>query len=210
MRRACRPTKLSPSRPRSRRAAPGPPRVDDDDVHAVAADQGLGDLERLLTGVRLADQQLVDVDAHVAGVAGVEGMLGVDEGGDAVSALRVGDDVVAERGLAADSGTEDLRDPAARHAAPSARSSATEPVGMTSICWAPRSPRRMMAPRRTASRSAGWRRRPRGRARRSSGVEGPGLSRRGVHAFRGLLFCRSRRSGQFLPRRRVRGAAALG
>ena len=43
--------------------------VDDDDVDAAGADQRLGDLERLLAGVRLADEQLVDVDAARAGVA---------------------------------------------------------------------------------------------------------------------------------------------
>ena len=55
--------------------------VDDDDVDAAGADQGLGDLERLLAGVRLADQQLVDVDAACAGVARIERVLDVDEGG---------------------------------------------------------------------------------------------------------------------------------
>ena len=65
-------------------------RVDDDDVHAAGSDQGLGDLERLLAGVGLADQELVDVDADVLGVAGIERVLGVDEGHDAAVALRVG------------------------------------------------------------------------------------------------------------------------
>ena len=81
------------------------------------ADQGLGDLERLLTGVGLADEQLVDVDADVLGVAGIERVLRVDEGDDPARALRVGRDVVAERGLAARLGAEDLGDPAARDAA---------------------------------------------------------------------------------------------
>jgi hypothetical protein len=40
-------------------------RVDDDDVDAARADERLGDLERLLAGVGLADEQLVDVDADV-------------------------------------------------------------------------------------------------------------------------------------------------
>ena len=92
-------------------------RVDDDHVHAGGADQGLGDLQRLLAGVRLRDQQLVDVDAQVAGVAGVQRVLGVDEGGDAARLLGVGGDVVAEGRLAAGLGAEDLRDPATGHAA---------------------------------------------------------------------------------------------
>ena len=118
MRRACRPTKASPISPSiSARGTSAATESMIDDVHAVAADQGLGDLERLLTGVRLADQQLVDVDADVPGVAGVERVLRVDEGGDSARALRVGRDVVAERRLAARLGAEDLGDPAARHAA---------------------------------------------------------------------------------------------
>ena len=58
-------------------------RVDDHDVDAAGADERLGDLERLLAGVGLADEQLIDVDADVLGVAGIERVLGVDEGHDA-------------------------------------------------------------------------------------------------------------------------------
>jgi hypothetical protein len=39
-------------------------RVDDDDVERAGADQHVGDLERLLTGVGLGDQQRVGVDAE--------------------------------------------------------------------------------------------------------------------------------------------------
>ena len=59
--------------------------VDDDAVDAARADQRLGDLERLLAGVRLADEELVDVDAAGAGVARIEGVLDVDEGDDAAA-----------------------------------------------------------------------------------------------------------------------------
>ena len=54
-------------------------RVDDDAVHAAGADERLGDLEGLLAGVRLAHEELVDVDAAGAGIARVEGVLDVDE-----------------------------------------------------------------------------------------------------------------------------------
>ena len=54
--------------------------VDDDDVHRAAADQDLGDLERLLAEVGLGDEEVVDVDADLGRVGGVEGVLGVDEG----------------------------------------------------------------------------------------------------------------------------------
>ena len=40
-------------------------RVDDDDVDRARAHQHVGDLERLLAGVGLRDQQLVDVDAEL-------------------------------------------------------------------------------------------------------------------------------------------------
>ena len=43
----------------------------------------VGDLERLLAGVGLRDEQRVDVDAELLRVVGVERVLGVDERGDA-------------------------------------------------------------------------------------------------------------------------------
>ena len=54
--------------------------VDRHDVERAAADEHLGDLERLLAVVGLGDQQVVDVDADGAGVVWVHGVLGVDEG----------------------------------------------------------------------------------------------------------------------------------
>ena len=96
-------------------------RVDDDDVDAARADERLGDLERLLAGVRLADEQLVDVDAAGSGVAGIERVLDVDERGDAAALLGLGDDVLADGRLARRLRAEDLRDPAARDAADAER-----------------------------------------------------------------------------------------
>ena len=96
-------------------------RVDDDDVDAARADEGLGDLERLLAGVRLADEQLVDVDAAGPRVARVEGVLDVDERGDAAALLGLGDDVLADGRLARRLGAEDLGDPTARDAADAER-----------------------------------------------------------------------------------------
>ena len=95
----------------------GGDRVDDDAVDAARADQRLGDLERLLAGVRLAHEQLVDVDAARPGIAGIEGVLDVDERDDAAASLGLGEDVLADGRLARRLGTEDLRDPAARDAA---------------------------------------------------------------------------------------------
>src|SRR5208282_1388602 len=64
-------------------------RVDDDDVDGPGADEHVGDLQRLLTGVRLGDEQPVGVDAELFGVFGVERVLGVDECGDPARLLGV-------------------------------------------------------------------------------------------------------------------------
>ena len=61
----------------------GGDRVDDDDVDGVGADQQLADLQRLLAGVGLRDEQVVEVHAQPLGPGGVERVLGVDERGDA-------------------------------------------------------------------------------------------------------------------------------
>ena len=47
---------------------------------APERDQGLGDLQGLLAGVRLGDEQVVDVHAELAGVDGIQRVLGVHEG----------------------------------------------------------------------------------------------------------------------------------
>ena len=96
-------------------------RVDDDDVDRARAHQHVGDLERLLAGVRLRDQQVVDVDAELLGVVRVERVLGVDEGGDAAELLRLGDDLQRQRGLAGGFRAVDLDDAAARQAADAER-----------------------------------------------------------------------------------------
>ena len=96
-------------------------RVDGDDVERARADEQLGDLERLLAGVGLRDEQVVDVDADLARVHRVHRVLGVDEGADAAAPLRLGDDVVDERRLARGLRAEDLDDAAARQAADAER-----------------------------------------------------------------------------------------
>jgi hypothetical protein len=89
-------------------------RVDGDDVEGAGADQQLRDLEPLLTGVGLGDQEVVDVDADPLRVRRVHRVLGVDERGDPATALSLRDHVVDEGRLAGRFGTEDLDDPAAR------------------------------------------------------------------------------------------------
>ena len=95
----------------------GRDRVDRDDVERAGAHEQLGDLERLLAGVGLRDEQVVDVDADLARVLRVHRVLGVDEGADAAAALGLGDHVVDERRLARALRPEDLDDAAARQPA---------------------------------------------------------------------------------------------
>ena len=71
------------------------------------------DVHGLFAAAGLADQQRFQLDAQLLGPAGVQGVLGVDEGGDAAAALRLGDDVQGQRRLAAGFGAEDLDDAAA-------------------------------------------------------------------------------------------------
>ncbi len=83
-------------------------RVDDDDVDAAGAHQHVGDFERLLAGVGLGDEEFADVDAELAGVDGIERVLGVDVGGGASRLLHLGDDLQRQRGLARGLGPVDL------------------------------------------------------------------------------------------------------
>ena len=101
IRRACRPGSESPISPSiSARGTRAATLVDDDDVDGVGAHQRLADLQRLLAGVGLRDEEVLDVDAEGAGVGRVERVLNVDVGGEAAQLLRLGDDVLAERRLA--------------------------------------------------------------------------------------------------------------
>src|SRR5690606_2886584 len=89
--------------------------VDDDHVDRATPDQHLGDLQGLLTGVRLRDQEVVHVHAQLPGVPHVQRVLGVDEGGDPSGTLRVRDDVQTEGRLTAGFRPVDLGDPPPGH-----------------------------------------------------------------------------------------------
>src|SRR3546814_4808142 len=58
-------------------------RVDHQHVDGARAHQGIADLQCLLAGVGLRDQQVLDVAPQLAGIGRVERMLGVDEGAGA-------------------------------------------------------------------------------------------------------------------------------
>ena len=95
--------------------------VDDHDVERAGAHELLRDLERLLAGVRLGDEQAVDVHAEGTGVSGLERVLHVDERDLAALFLGAGEDVQRERRLTGRLGPIDLDDAAAGHAADAER-----------------------------------------------------------------------------------------
>ena len=122
--------------------------VDHDHVDGIGADQGLADFQRLLAVVRLGDEQIVEVDAELAGVCGVERMFGVDEGGHAARLLGLGDDLQGEGGLAGRLRPEDFDHAAARESADAEGAVEGDgPVGMTAMgTMASLFPSRMMEP----------------------------------------------------------------
>ena len=70
------------------------------DVQGPRGDQHVHDLQGLLTGVRLRDEQCVGVHSELLRVAGVQGMLGVDERRDAAGLLGTGHRMQCDGGLA--------------------------------------------------------------------------------------------------------------
>ncbi len=90
--------------------------VDRDDVDGTRAHEQLADLECLLTGVRLRDEEVVDVDTDATRVLWIHRMLGVDEGTDAATSLCFGDHVIDERRLSRRLWPEDLNDTTTRQA----------------------------------------------------------------------------------------------
>ena len=96
-------------------------RIDHQNVDGAGAHQRVADLESLLAGVGLRDQQVLQVDPQLAGIDRVQRMLGVDEGADAALALRLGHRMERQRGLAGALRTVDLDDAAARQAADAER-----------------------------------------------------------------------------------------
>src|SRR5690554_1492272 len=73
--------------------------VEYDHVQRAAAHQRLGDVERLLGGVRLRNVQIVDIYPDARRIRRVERVLHVDERADTVAFLRLGDGMQAERRL---------------------------------------------------------------------------------------------------------------
>src|ERR1022692_1222802 len=67
-------------------------RIDHHHIDSARAHQHIGNLQRLFTRVRLRHQQVIDLDAQLLRVYGVERILGINESRGSPVALRRGDD----------------------------------------------------------------------------------------------------------------------
>src|SRR5215203_2712323 len=85
-------------------------RVYDHDVEGTGAHESIRYLQGLFAVIWLGKVEVLQVNPDSLGVGRLEGVLGVDEGGEASCFLRLGDDVQGEGRLAARLGTEDLDD----------------------------------------------------------------------------------------------------
>ena len=112
--RACRPTCESPISPSSSffgtRAATESMTITSTALERMSISR---DVHGLFAAAGLADQQRFQFDAQLLRPTGVQGVLGVDERGDAALALGLGDDVQGQRRLAAGLRAEDFADPTA-------------------------------------------------------------------------------------------------
>ena len=79
--------------------------VDHHDIHRPRTYQGLGDIEGVLSAFRLGDHEVCQIDPDHLGIAGVKGVLNIDEHRSAALSLRFSNDTEAEgcfaRGLGA-------------------------------------------------------------------------------------------------------------
>ncbi len=48
-------------------------------IDGAGAHQHVGDFEGLFAGVRLGDQQLINIDPQLSGIVGIEGVLGINK-----------------------------------------------------------------------------------------------------------------------------------
>ena len=108
-------------------------RIDHQNVDGAGAHQRVADFQRLLAGVGLRDQQVLEIDAELAGIDRIERMLGVDEGADAALLLGFGHGVQRQRRLARAFRPVDLDDAAVRQAADAERDVEAERAGRNGL-----------------------------------------------------------------------------
>ena len=87
-------------------------RIHHQHVDRARTHQGVGNLQRLLAGVRLGDQQLLHVHAELLGIGRVERVLRIDEGAGTAGLLRLRDHMQGQGRLARALRPEDLDHPA--------------------------------------------------------------------------------------------------
>ena len=88
-------------------------RVDDHDIQRAGTHHGLGDLQRLLSGVRLGDIEVVNIHADILRIDRIQCMLRINKTGNTVSSLHFRDHMQCDRCLTTGFRTVDLHDPAA-------------------------------------------------------------------------------------------------
>ena len=91
--------------------------IDHHHVDRARSDQRVANLQRLLAGIGLADQQIIDIHPQLARIDRVQRMLRVDKRAGAAALLRLGDHVQSQRGLARAFRPVHLDHPPARHPA---------------------------------------------------------------------------------------------
>ncbi len=67
--------------------------VDDDNVYRAGTRQRVTDFQRLLAGIRLGAQQVVDINAQLAGIYRIQRVFGIDERTGFAFTLRCGDNL---------------------------------------------------------------------------------------------------------------------
>ena len=91
--------------------------VDHDHIKRPTAHQRLRDREGFFARAGLRDEQVIQVDANLGGIAGIHGVFGIDKGRQTARLLGIGNNVTAERGLPGGFGTKDLYHASARDTA---------------------------------------------------------------------------------------------
>ncbi len=86
--------------------------VDHNNVDGVGAHQHVGDFQRLLTGIGLRHQQVVNIDAKLACVFWIERVLSIDECTGSTQLLGLSDNRKRQRGFTRGFRTVDFNDSA--------------------------------------------------------------------------------------------------
>ena len=89
-------------------------RIDYDHVHRVRAHEHVGNFQRLLTGIRLGNQQLINVNTQLFRINRVQCVLGIHKGTGFTLFLRFRDNLQSQRGFTGALRAVNLNDPAVR------------------------------------------------------------------------------------------------